>query len=235
MEFFKGIELLDIVIAAAGVTLTLFILLSNLPLRWLAALIIFIIFSASIIPLDDEKTYKSLYYAVKYAISYKEFVKRPEKKGQIPVAGVTPFTGISDQFIEYGSSYLGVVVEIPSIEFRFLTESRQNQLIDQVFGSILRTVNDTDSAAMVKLDRPVLYDGFIAGEEKKMEDLKAAYVRGLLTDQELTVRIGIIQDRISSWNCLIAKKPYTFPFIIWCFSDRTEAGSQNRRRICWTP
>ena len=29
-------------------------------------------------------------------------VKHPEKKGQIPVAGVTPFTGISDMFIEYG-------------------------------------------------------------------------------------------------------------------------------------
>ncbi|MFR3754483.1 MAG: hypothetical protein ACLTW9_23440 [Enterocloster sp.] len=55
MEFFKGIELLDIVIAAAGVTLTLFMLLSNLPLRWMAALIVFIVFSASIIPLDDEK------------------------------------------------------------------------------------------------------------------------------------------------------------------------------------
>ena len=60
MEFFKGIELLDIVIAAAGVTLTLFMLLSNLPLRWMAALIVFIVFSASIIPLDDEKAYKSL-------------------------------------------------------------------------------------------------------------------------------------------------------------------------------
>ena len=122
-------------------------------------------------------------------MSYKEFVKHPEKKGQIPVAGVTPFTGISDMFIEYGTSYLGVVVEIPSIEFRFLTEPRQNQLIDQVYGSILRTVNDTDSAAMVKLDRPVLYDSFIEGEEKKMEDLKAAYIRGLMTDEELTVRI----------------------------------------------
>ena len=78
MEFFKGIELLDIMIAAAGVTLTLFMLLSNLPLRWMAALIVFIVFSASIIPLDDEKAYKSLYYAIRYAMSYKEFVKHPE-------------------------------------------------------------------------------------------------------------------------------------------------------------
>ena len=220
MEFFKGIELLDIVIAAAGVTLTLFMLLSNLPLRWMAALIVFIVFSASIIPLDDEKAYKSLYYAIRYAMSYKEFVKHPEKKGQIPVAGVTPFTGISDMFIEYGTSYLGVVVEIPSIEFRFLTEPRQNQLIDQVYGSILRTVNDTDSAAMVKLDRPVLYDSFIEGEEKKMEDLKAAYIRGLMTDEELTVRIGIIQDRMSQLELFNNKETVYLPFHYMVFFGR---------------
>ena len=59
MEFFKGIELLDIMIAAAGVTLTLFMLLSNLPLRWMAALIVFIVFSASIIPLYDDFIRKS--------------------------------------------------------------------------------------------------------------------------------------------------------------------------------
>lgn len=220
MEFFKGIELLDIVIAAAGVTLTLFMFLSNLPLRWMAALIVFIVFSASIIPLDDEKAYKSLYYAIRYAMSYKEFVKHPEKKGQIPVAGVTPFTGISDMFIEYGTSYLGVVVEIPSIEFRFLTEPRQNQLIDQVYGSILRTVNDTDSAAMVKLDRPVLYDSFIEGEEKKMEDLKAAYIRGLMTDEELTVRIGIIQDRMSQLELFNNKETVYLPFHYMVFFGR---------------
>ena len=129
MEFFKGIELLDIVIAAAGVTLTLFMLLSNLPLRWMAALIVFIVFSASIIPLDDEKAYKSLYYAIRYAMSYKEFVKHPEKKGQIPVAGVTPFTGISDMFIEYGTSYLGVVVEIPPLSSDSLRSRARTSLL----------------------------------------------------------------------------------------------------------
>ena len=93
-NFLRELNCWTLCIAAAGVTLTLFMLLSNLPLRWMAALIVFIVFSASIIPLDDEKAYKSLYYAIRYAMSYKEFVKHPEKKGQIPVAGVTPFTGI---------------------------------------------------------------------------------------------------------------------------------------------
>ena len=143
MEFFKGIELLDILIACAGVTLTLLTLLSNLPFRWIAALILFITFSAAIIPVEDDKAYRSLYYTIRYAMSYKVFRKKTEKKGEIPVQNITPFTGISGIFIEYGDAYSGVAVEIPSIEFRFLTEPRQNQLIDQVYGSILRTVTDT--------------------------------------------------------------------------------------------
>jgi len=83
MEFFKGIELLDIIIAAIGVTMTLSVLLSNLPFRWIGALIIFIVFSASIIPVEDEKAYKSAYYGIKYLMSYKVFKKVPDKKRKV--------------------------------------------------------------------------------------------------------------------------------------------------------
>ena len=77
MEFFKGIELPDIIIACVGVTLTLLMLLSNLPFRWGAALIMFILFAASIIPVENEKAYKTVYYGIKYAMSYKTFRKNP--------------------------------------------------------------------------------------------------------------------------------------------------------------
>lgn len=228
MEFFKGIELLDILIACGGVTLTLSILLSNLPFRWIIALIVFILIASSIIPVEDEKAYKSLYYGIRYAMSYKKFSRNPEKKGEIPVQGITPFTGISGKFIEYGEAYCGVVVEIPSIEFKFLTEDHQNQLIDQVYGAILRTVQDTDSAAMVKLDRPVLYDSFIKTEYGKMDDLKAAFIRGMLSEEELTVRIGIIQDRISQLNLFNDKETVYMPYhyLVFFGADRVRLEEQ---------
>lgn len=228
MEFFKGIELTDIIIACVGVTLTLFMLLSNLPFRWIAALILFILFVASIIPVEDEKAYRTIYYAIKYAMSYKTFRKNPEKKGEIPVQGITPFTGISGTFIEYGDAYSGIVVEIPSIEFRFLTESRQNQLIDQVYGSILRTVTETESAAMVKLDRPVLYDSFIRTENQKQEDLKAAFIRGMLSEEELTVRIGIIQDRIKQLDLFNEKELVylSHHYLVFFGKDKSHLESQ---------
>lgn len=212
MEFFKGIELADILIAGVGITLTLSILLSNLPFRWGGALVLFVISAAAIVPVEDEKGYKSAYHAVKYLISYKTFEKKPDKKGVLTVESITPFTGISGKFIEYGGAYYGLVVEIPSIEFRFFTEIRQDQMIDQVYGSILRTVSESETAAMVKVDRPVLYDSFIKGEEKKMDELKEAYIHGLLTDEELTVRIGILHDRINQLKVFNEKDMVFLPF-----------------------
>ncbi|EEG51348.1 VirB4 family type IV secretion system protein [Enterocloster asparagiformis] len=228
MEFFKGIELPDIIIACVGVTLTLLMLLSNLPFRWGAALIMFILFAASIIPVENEKAYKTVYYGIKYAMSYKTFRKNPEKKGEIPVQGITPFTGISGTFIEYGDAYSGLVVEIPSIEFRFMTESRQNQLIDQVYGSILRTVTESETAAMVKIDRPMLYDSFIQTENKKKDDLKAAYIRGMLSEEELTVRIGIIQDRIKQLELFNEKETVYLPhhYLVFFGKDRSHLENQ---------
>lgn len=43
----------------------------------------FILFAASIIPVENEKAYKTVYYGIKYAMSYKTFRKNPEKKGEI--------------------------------------------------------------------------------------------------------------------------------------------------------
>jgi Cdc6-like AAA superfamily ATPase len=124
--------------------------------------------------------------------------KKAAKTEQIPsVRSITPFTGINGSFIEYGSSYSGIVIEIPSIEFRFFSETRQNNMVDHVFAGILRQVAANETASLVKLDRPIIFDEYIASEERKKKDIKEAYLNGLLTDDELTNRIGIIEDRIT--------------------------------------
>lgn len=122
--------------------------------------------------------------------------KKSSNSKTLRVSDITPFTGISGNYIEYANQYYGLVVEIPSIEFRFYTEYKQNTIIDKVFGSILRTVTGTEAAEMVKIDRPIIYDQYILSEEDKIKSLKEAYLNGLLNEEELTTRIGIIYDRI---------------------------------------
>lgn len=205
MEFFKGIELLDIAVCALGGTAAAAVLLSNLPFRIWTGAGLAILVIASVIPIDGEKAYMMIYYSLKYLIRIKDFQTKTElekpaqkrkKKPRPDVKAITPFTGIDGMYIEYGGIYSAVVVEIPSVEFRFFPLERQNQYIDRVLGSILRTISDGETASMVKLDRPIIYDSFIRSEEKKLEELKKAFINRLLTEEELTFRVGIIYDRI---------------------------------------
>lgn len=56
-----------------------------------------------------------------------------------------------------------------------------------------------------------------------------------MTDEELTVRIGIIQDRMSQLELFNNKETVYLPFIIWCFSGGTGGVSQSRHRTWWIP
>ena len=150
------------------------------------------------------------------------FFDKGGRKGEPTVYDITPFTGVSDKFIEYNGEYYGIVVEIPSVEFRFFSESKQDNIIDRVYGSVLRTVAGTESAAMVKIDRPVIYDSYIQSEYKKLDAIKEAYLNDLLNEDELTKRVAIIMDRIEKIKTIDFKEKVYQPFhyIVFFHEDK---------------
>lgn len=279
MEFFKGIDLLDVLVLAAGGCLASALLLSDLPFHLILFCVVVVLTIALVMPLDDEKVYMSIYYGLKYLARYKVFgeprqaeedqteeeaeeaedsedsssdgeahtqgKKRKagsrktgkrrkrtaartkgagsrKKKPDPTVRDITPFTGVNGEFIEYGKAYSAVVLEIPSVEFRFMTASKQNAMIDRMFSSVLRTLTMSENASLVKLDRPVIYDEYIRSEERKKKDLKEAYLNGLLSDEELTKRIGIIEDRIAMIRRFNTEDKVYIPFhyLVFYHKDR---------------
>lgn len=237
MEFFKGVEIPDVLVSAVGITIAMSIVFSNLPYRMVIAGGIAVLFAASVVPIENEKGYMMVYNVLKYLARYRNFKEEPEKekiseaetngkkagkkhadkKKGMSVKDITPFTGIDGNFIEYGGEYYGIVVNIPDIEFQFYTESKQNQIIDQVFGSVLRTISGTESAALIKLDRPILFDSYLETEERKIEELKEAFINGLLNEEELTTRVGIIQDRKEQIRFLNDRDKVYAPFYYLAF------------------
>lgn len=195
MEFFKGVEIPDVLVGILGVAIVISVVFSNLPNRMVIACGVAVLFGASVIPIDDEKGYMMLYNLLKYFARSRNYEEVSKKKGELTVKDITPFTGIDGNFIEYGGEYYGIAVSIPDIEFKFYTLNKQNQIIDQVYGSILRTISGTETAALVKIDRPILFDSYLATEDKKLDGLKEAFINGLLNEEELTTRVGIIMDR----------------------------------------
>lgn len=138
------------------------------------------------------------------------------------VEEITPFTGIDGKFIEYGKDYSGVVLSIPSVEFRFYSEHRQNSVIDRCFAQILRTATMDEYISLVKVDRPVIYDEFIENEKHKIDDLKEAYLNGLLNEDELKTRVGIVYDRIAQLEKFDYRDKVYQPFhyLVFCYQDR---------------
>lgn len=239
MELFKGIEVVDVLVAAAGLGISASFLGANLPGHMTAALITFVITVGLVVPIEDDKGYLFLYYVLKYLGRIRVFYKRGKQKEEqqkqedegkkktagackeskktssrslVSVEDITPFTGISGEFIEYGKSYSAVVVSISPVEFRFYNEHRQNSIIDRCFGAVLRTCAHDETINLVKLDRPVIYDEFLESENRKLNEIKEAYLNGLLTDEELTTRVGIIYDRIGQLEVFDFKEKVYMPF-----------------------
>ncbi len=233
MEFFKGIEIPDVLVGTVGITIVISVLFSNLPYRMGIALGIAVLFGASIIPIDGDKGYRLIYNVLKYLARYRVFKEEPAKKGEPAIKDITPFTGIDGSFIEYGGEYYGIVVSIPDIEFKFYTEARQNQMIDHVFGSVLRTISGSESASLIKIDRPILYDSYLAAEDRKLAELKEAYINGLLNEEELTTRVGIIQDRKEQIRFLNDRDKVYAPFYYLAFfhKDKEMLLSQARNMV----
>ncbi len=233
MEFFKGVEVPDVIVGVIGICIVISVLFSNLPCRLWIGVGLAVLFGASVVPVEGEKAYMMIYNVMKYLARYRKFEEKPKKKGMMAVKDITPFTGIDGNFIEYGGEYSGIVVSIPDVEFKFYTLSRQNQMIDQVFGSVLRTISGTESAALVKIDRPVLYDSYLDTEERKISELKEAFVNGLLNEEELTTRVGIIRDRMEQIRLINEREKVYVPFhyLVFFHKDREMLVSQAENMV----
>ena len=238
LELFPGLEVVDVFVGAIGAALTVMLAMANIPGHWAMAIIVAVITAALIIPIDDDKGYLMIIYFLRYLGRPRNFKKRGDGESQkgdaLSVEDITSFTGIDGKFIEYGGEYSATVVNIPSVEFRFYTENRQNSMIDRVFGGILRTAVDGEQVLLVKLDRPLVYDDCIANEQDKLADLEEAYMNGLLTNDELTVRVGIVQDRIEQLKTMNFKERIFQPFHYVVFIDKDRALIQSQAENCVT-
>lgn len=256
MELFKGIGVIDVLVGSVGVGLSASFLTANLPGHLFISMGVLIVTIGLVVPIEDDKGYMSLYYILKYGARIKKFRKksslalpkadeeeanegkqksRKKKRTVMPAAveDITSFTGIDGEFIEYGKKYSAAVISVPSVEFRFYTENRQNGMIDRMLGAVLRTAMADETISMVKVDRPVIYDDFVASERKKIDELKEAYLNGMLTEEELTVRVGIVQDRILQLEEFNFKDKIYMPFhyLVFVYKDREYLKGQVRDAI----
>lgn len=221
-ELFKGISVIDVIVGMFGALICVALLTSNIPYSGWIIIGVLALFVFLLMPIDDEKVYMLLFHVLQH-FARPSNVSGKGKKAKavdINVNDITPFTGIEDKYISYNGEYYATVIEIPSIEFRFLSEMRQNSIIDRNLGAVIRTITGDQTGALVKIDRPVIYDEYFRTEENKIEELKQAYLDDMINEEELTERVGIIYDRIEEIKRINFEDKVYRPFHYLLFFDQ---------------
>ncbi len=138
--------------------------------------------------------------------------QKEEYRDNHPMEEMIPYTDIKDGYISYGGKYYGVVLEIPPVEFRFFSQHRRNTSIEAGVGKVLRNINASYSANIVKIDRPINYDRYLDKEYEKLEELKRSFESGLMSEEELKPRVEVLYDRLNELNSLCYDDPVIAPY-----------------------
>ena len=222
IQFFKNISIIDIIIGLSLLGLIVLLFATNIGFtKYILMVVVLALAIGLFTPFEGQRFYVFIAYSVKYIFSVKKYSK-DDTKIQTNIDNYLPYKNIKDGYIEY-AAYSAGVLQIDPREFGLLSEFRQNQMIDENFGKIIREIVDHTKASLVKIDRKLSFEQYIKLEEKKKESLQLLFDNGELTEDELTARISIINDRIRVYSDLNDKDPVIKPFYYLVVYDQNKA------------
>ena len=193
---YKSITVVDLIIGFTALALLAITLSSNLPYRFYIAIGIVVIIVPLFISFNGDRLYEYIGFIFKFIVNRKSY-KRESANNQADISGIISYGTIENNLIiNKDSSFVGVI-EINPIDFKLLSPDRQDDYIDGVFSRIINNVNHTDRFMVVKLERPLILDGNIKDELKRLDEIVKAYENGILTEKEYRSRVDLIQDRIT--------------------------------------
>ncbi|MDY6367342.1 MAG: hypothetical protein SPL13_02350, partial [Clostridia bacterium] len=211
IQFFKNVSIADTIIAMFAFALIVLLAISNLGItRFVLIAVVLILAIGLLIPFEGQRFYMFFVHAIKYVFSTKKYTKETTGS-QNSIDNFLPFKNIKDGYIEYADYYAGVL-QIDPREFSLLSEYRQNQIIDENFGKIIREIADKSKASIVKIDRKLSFESYIADEKRKEENIYKLFDEGELNKKELDARVKIIHDRIRTYSTLTNETPIKRPF-----------------------
>ena len=101
-------------------------------------------------------------------------------------------------------------MEIHPVDFRMLGEFDQNELIDGALSRVLNNVAVGNEADIVKLERPLILDNFVADEMDRIVKIAESKEKGELSDGEYMTRVDVIQDRITTIDEMNSSNPILY-------------------------
>ncbi len=198
MEFFKGVTLADVIVAAIALAVAAIFIISNLPYKWYIALGWLCIMAMMYIPVEDGlRLHGTLGLIVRFVAFKKNYNKSEVNKrtNRLKIRDIVPYEGIiQDKFIDF-KEYYGMVIEIKPIEFGLLNEKKQEMVINS-FANAIRRIANEQSASIIKVNKALVFDDYITNEDKKYDDLMELQYEGEMTEAEITARSDVFETRV---------------------------------------
>ena len=212
VEFFKNISLVDVIIGLIGIMVEVLLFLTNLSMipKIVLMLVVLCFFIWLYLPFDGQRFYMMFVNLTRYVFSAKKY-SRDYQSANTNIDNFISFKDIQDDFIVYEDYYAGVL-QVDPREFRLLTGYRQDQIIDQHFGKVIRSISGKTRASIIKIDRKLLLDDYVKAEEEKQKQLDKLFEAKSITQEELMARTKIIDDRIQIYQRMSGENVISKPF-----------------------
>ena len=206
-QFFKGINFSDILVilfALVIVALAFTSGFSNVVKFVIAGVVVFI---TAVLFMSFEpgvRLYKQVGDLFKFIFGVNSY-RRTRGNNKKDVRNLMPYVGILEQeyddkrqigIIDY-KEYFGAAIEVNSIQFYMLSETRQNSYIETL-ESALKTISPEDLGAIYKFSRPMVFDNYIDNECKKREEILEGVRNGTTNINEARPRLEIAEARINN-------------------------------------
>ena len=198
MELIPHVTLSDLLVGIVAVAAVVLVIVSNLPYKWFIALAMLAFGILLFVPLaDGERAYYTTVLLFRF-FAFKRKYSRDQKRGYESIKKLIPYEHIlEDKYLDYGE-YFGMVLQITPVEFFLLTEEKQDAYI-RAFQNALGRLNVDQDCELVKINKAVLYDDYIADDEKKYAALMDAADQGEITETELEGRTYVFQSRVAQY------------------------------------
>ena len=196
MEFYKGIGLTDIFYLFVGIAVLLLIIFSNinvelkvaLSMAWVGAVI------ALFMPIaDGKRLFATLWILFRFLAEQKKYSKHPKRKHK-PITEMMPYAAIANNLIDYKEYYAGAI-EIRPVEFGLLNEEKQNMIV-RTFANALRALTVGQRASIVKVQQPMVLDGYRMSEDRKYDEVTDLVSEHEMKKEEADARAKIFESRM---------------------------------------
>lgn len=190
VTFIKDWKTRDVVYVACVCVAVILFAISNVHGKWIFLTLIAGTGAVLFFVKSDERAYYEIYVFARYMFSKRRY----EGDKQFAVSNVR------GDVIEFKAGYVGGVLKIRPAEFFLLREEMQDRLIDG-FSAIFKNLAVGQKIQLIKLDRPVYLDEYIADLGKSLGEAGGERKADAARRYVLTARKEALETLNDPTNC----------------------------------